>query len=40
MERLRADRMPEVTVWSKPKGLPMATTQSPILTWPESPKLR
>ena len=29
--------MPRVIVWSRPSGLPMATTSSPTLTLPESP---
>ena len=37
--RLResADTMPAVTVLSRPKGLPMAATHSPTLSWLESP---
>ena len=30
--------MPEVTVWRKPKGLPMATTKSPTRNLSELPK--
>ncbi len=30
--------MPEVTVLSSPKGLPIATTHSPTSSWSESPK--
>ena len=29
--------MPEVTVWLKPNGAPIATTESPTLTESESP---
>jgi hypothetical protein len=28
-----AETMPEVTVWVKPNGLPMATTKSPTRSW-------
>ena len=34
---MRADIIPEVTVPPKPKGLPIAITQSPILALSESP---
>jgi hypothetical protein len=35
-ERPSALTMPEVTVWRRPKGLPMATTKSPTCSWSES----
>jgi hypothetical protein len=38
MSRLRAETMPAVTVPPKPKGLPMAITQSPTRLSSESPK--
>ncbi|MNV28791.1 hypothetical protein D3C71_1199940 [compost metagenome] len=31
--RPTAETMPEVTVWLKPNGLPMATTKSPTRSW-------
>jgi hypothetical protein len=31
--------MPEVTVWVKPNGLPMATTKSPTRSWSLSPSV-
>ena len=39
MSRARAERMPAVTVPPRPKGLPIARTQSPIRMWSEFPKL-
>ncbi len=37
MSRARAETMPAVTVPPSPKGLPMASTQSPTRVWSESP---
>ena len=37
-ERFLAESTPSVTVWSRPKGLPMAITHSPTSTLSESPK--
>ncbi len=37
ISRLMAETMPEVTVRSRPNGLPMATTPSPTLTSAEEP---
>ena len=39
VERETADTMPLVTVPPRPKGLPMAITQSPTRAWALSPKL-
>ncbi len=39
MSRLRAETMPSDTEPPSPKGLPMASTQSPTLSLSESPKL-
>jgi hypothetical protein len=33
MSRARAETMPAVTVELRPNGLPIATIQSPTLTW-------
>jgi hypothetical protein len=33
MSRARAETMPAVTVELSPNGLPIATIQSPTLTW-------
>ncbi len=38
MSRLRAETMPAVTVEPRPKGSPIAITQSPILALSLSPK--
>src|SRR3546814_6808681 len=38
MSRERAETMPAVTVPPRPKGLPMATTQSPMRVASESPQ--
>ena len=38
MNRSLALTMPVVTVWSRPKGLPMAITGSPTCSRSESPK--
>ena len=38
MLRFRAEIIPEVTVPPKPKGLPIAITQSPTLALSELPK--
>ncbi len=37
MSRLRAEMTPTVTVWPRPNGLPIATTQSPTRASSESP---
>ncbi len=37
--RPTAETMPEVTVWLKPNGLPMATTKSPTRSWSLLPSL-
>lgn len=37
ISRWRAETIPEVTVFSKPNGLPIATTDSPTWTLLESP---
>ena len=39
ISRPRAEMMPFVVVPPRPKGLPMATTQSPTLAFSESPKI-
>ena len=38
-ERPSAETMPEVTVWPKPKGLPIASTMSPTRSVSEEPKV-
>ena len=39
MDLFLAEIIPDVTVPPKPKGLPIAITQSPILALSESPNL-
>ena len=39
MDRASAEMTPTVTVWLRPKGAPMATTQSPGAIRLESPNL-